>query len=143
MSVSGLTNSSWLCSKVVQRGTALSDSTPLASEHRLVMLELKLAERFMQVKEHESSGVSTLFILVVFLLDVQADDDIFISPEAAAASKLVEAAFVMIVGNFILAIDFSVFFTAGPAAFGSCSSGFILFYWTQARPGVLVGDNGS
>ena len=98
----------------------------------------------MQVRGHESSGVSALFVLVeVFLLNVQVVDDIFISPEAAAASRLVEAAFVVIVCDFILAIDFSVFFTAGPLAFGSCSSGFILFYWTQARPGVLVGDNDS
>ena len=59
------------------------------------------------------SNKSNKSIIIIIII-------IYMSPEAAAASRLAEAAFAMIVGSFVLAIDFSVLFTAGPATFGSC-----------------------
>lgn len=104
----------WLLSMVVYRGTALSDSTPLASEHRLIILEFRLAERFTRVKEREAPGVFLLVMLlvVVFFLAMQADDDVHMSHTATAASNFAKAAFVMETRNLVLAIDSPVLFTA-------------------------------
>jgi hypothetical protein len=109
---------SWLFSSWF-RGTALSDSMPLASECRLFMLELELgvAVKYWGVRV---LGASNIFLLltwaVAVFLDVQAADVVLMS--APAAPMFAETTFAAIVGVLGLTIVLSVFFRVEPVGLG-------------------------